>query len=164
MFHVLLIGLLSQTLRFFIFENISLYAEWRNEKIPHPPLDAPSICCIIFHSNVYFIDGTLIAPCCNMPGRLPRLWSDDRNFFPSFNRASWNCCPEVETSPEWWRKPHTFVHDRAWRRWVPKISGLRGASESWFSWCSETNERKAQVRVCYIFLPLPSPVVKIRCT
>lgn len=92
-----------------------------------------------------------------MSGRLSRLWSDGWKLFSSLNGASWNCCSKVKTASEWRRKPHTFVYDGTWGRRISQIPGLRGASEPRFSWCSETDERKAQVRVMsFIYLFSPS--------
>lgn len=76
-------------------------------------------------------------------GGLPRLWSNCWEFSPGFDRAAWDCCSKIKASFEWWRKPHTFIYDWAWRRRIPKIPRLWRASESWFGWCSKANEREA---------------------
>lgn len=110
--------------------------------------------CILYHDcRSFFSINMIVEAFSDFPlrsiisGRLSRLWSDSWKLFSSVNGASWKCCSKVETASERWRKPHTSVYDGTWGRWISQISGLRGASESRFSWCSETNERKAQVRV-----------------
>lgn len=88
------------------------------------------------------------------PGRLSRLWSYCWELFSGVDWASWNIRSKIQASFKWWREPHSSLHDRAWWRWIFKVSRFWRATESWFSWCSKTNEREAQVRwlIDYILL------------
>lgn len=95
------------------------------------------------------------------PGWLSRLWSYCRELFAGVDWASWNIRSKIQASSKWRRKPHSSLHDRAWWRWIFKVSRLWRATESWFSWCSKTNERKAQVRwlINYIYVFIYSYVI-----